>query len=571
MIHISEVAIWGKNADQPNRFTFKETTSVVAENDRGKTLLALLIQFALGSHSIGEELKNRREMSSFDKISISIVDRYGNTHVLARDLEHCYVVNGDEFSVISSGSYEARIKGIIGENQGFSDTYSVLADESISYRKLFFLNYISQIHCGDITNIFSEYKDEKYRFSVKNIMFCLFSFEKAREIAELSAKLEECQSRVKHAAESHASANEIEQQLDAHFSALGLPYAKGKHTDNRKTFKSYYVDAMFPKPGQARTEQKDLGVLLSSSRHLASEISRLKLQQREIGLFKEGRKGKVASLEAFRKLAENDDASRKYVSEITKQIESISQEIVFLDDFDYEKRIKDLEARKKRIDDSIDDRTRGLSELNPDNEEMHISAIQFLFDRLDRYPQVSSSDDESKIGGFKKAINKLRSEMMSFDSASLSNAITELYSSIPNCAFIDADKRLQGFAVTLNPLKLSLTIGAGDTEKNATFFEPGSLARKSVLQMCAYAVLLNVILGKLDRKHVVPLLLFDSPSSHIDADKYSEIHRVISEYCLKNDIQLIDIIGDNASQSVKESPTESIVDLNQGLIPGFAN
>lgn len=186
---------------------------------------------------------------------------------------------------------------------------------------------------------------------------------------------------------------------------------------------------------------------------------------------------------------------------------------------------------------------------------------QILADFVDFTDSDKILELEEKNNQIKKEIRNLQEH---FDKESLdkfNQILLNMYFDEKveeNVNYVKEDRNADGFAFSFNPLRQRLTIRRNDKvdsnqEKVQISFIPGSLARRTHIQILVYLLMLKYVINNFANMRVLPLLVIDSADQAFQMHNFKFIYPEITRYAKEAGIQLIFIskeIPDNVNENI---------------------
>ena len=208
----------------------------------------------------------------------------------------------------------------------------------------------------------------------------------------------------------------------------------------------------------------------------------------------------------------------------------------------------------------------------PDKEK----ALVFIESDLQEYTQ----ENDEKIEGLKKRISDIKKQIRNLQNLddfqkikNISQYITLLYSQGVNVStFIKDDLDQNKFEITYikkgNILSPSIVEGENEHSKRINY-TIGSLARQTLIQLCGYLGLLNLLLSE-KKVPIIPMLVIDHISKPFDNENMKTLGAVLNKFIEDISCENIQIImfDDKKPEELNLKPNK-IEQLQNDIKTGF--
>ena len=322
-----------------------------------------------------------------------------------------------------------------------------------------------------------------------------------------------------------------------------------------------------------RKQPKNSGDLIYLSRasfSLAEELKQYDFLLQQSKKAKSRKNNDEALLKLLEALIIENPKNSKYLKSVQAEIKSIQKEKAILSLANYDIAIQKIQKEKRKIDSQIKTIKSSTHDLDFDKANQQILILeQILADFVDFTDSNRVLELEEKNKQIKKEIRDLQEH---FDRESLdkfNQILLNMYFDEEvekNVNYVKEDREADGFAFSFNPLRQRLTVKRNDKvdpnqEKVQISFIPGSLARRTHMQILVYLLMLKYVIDNFESMRVLPLLVIDSADQAFQMHNFKFIYPEITKYAQEAGIQLIFI-----SKEIPNNVHENI-SIKEGFNP----
>lgn len=563
MFRIREIYIWnGEQCATP--YILMDNTFVYGPNSKGKTALAEMIDYILGSHEnlTHDGLDNITHVGALltnDKTKLwvkrSVKDGLG------------YFYKRTKRSAYTAITYEAY-RDLIGEiitdqyDQHKMDVYKQVFEENPSYRSFVFLNFIDEKNQGDLLSIFTRGKDLKNFFRIPDVMQFLFNYDNIEELYKNECELQALKEHLSDTRKQIEEYHYFESIIDKTFKKLHLEYSHDFEKD-RQTLLNFSSSFKREKKSGGR---QDLIYLSKASFALSDELKKHQFMKDQTERSKDRKRHASQLLEELKAIAIKNPEYKEYVDVISNQIREIQDENILLSLTDYDSSIKKIEQEKEDIDKELAILRTQAEDFDYESTLKDIAILEDAFDRIN--PNVNINGEEileEQIKDLNKRIKELKA---SFDKKKLkefNKTLTEKYlePSMKDIDYVAQDMELNGFSLEFEPQKQQIIAKRIGEEEKPEAFLPGSMARCNHIQMLFYLVMLDYLQKNFNDVRVLPILVIDSADQPINKSNFDIFYPYLRDYATDIGVQLIFISKEHPDYIADDE----LLDISNGLNP----
>lgn len=572
MFKISKLQLWNKNNIQ--EYKLNDITYVYGTNSVGKTLFAKCIDYVLGTTDQENELAEEDGMDHVTALGACVVNEKVQLW-LKRDINSGFYykyTETDAYNLVSRENYIEEISKVIlpriDDNKQLK-VYQSVFEETPTFRAFTFLNFISESRQGDLKQIFTKGNEIKNQVRIKKIMTFFFNYKNVEAISEKEEQLNINQKEYNMLSKKQAEYQYLLSKIKIGFQNLGLKFT-GKSDIDKKTLKDFKHDFNRKKPKNSG----DLIYLSKASFSLAEEIKQYNFLSQQSKRAKNRKKNDEALLKLLEELMIDNSENSKYLKPLRTSINKIRNDKAILSLTNYDVAIQEIQKEKEKIDSQIAEIKSQASELDYDNAKQQVLILdQALSDFID----FTDSDRIMKLEEENKQIKReIRDLQEQFDDEAVKKFNHELLNMyfdeqvVKNIKYVADDKKSDGFSISFNPLRQKLSVKKYDNvdqdqnqKKVQISFIPGSLARRTHMQILVYLLMLKYVINEFPSMRVLPLLVIDSADQAFKKENFKFIYPEIVNCAEDIGIQLIFIS--------KEKPenTNDYIDIGKGFNPFY--
>lgn len=566
MFRIRKLQLWDE--DQVKEYELSDITYIYGPNSVGKTLFAECIDFILGTTD--KDLPNKDGMENITAAGAYVSNKNLNLYI-KRDTDSKFYykrAEGDIYNLVSRESYIEEISKIIlpqvGDNKQLK-VYQNVFEESPTFRAFTFLNFISESHQGDLGQIFTKGDEIKNVIRIRKIMTFFFNYKNIEEISKKQEELNQNQKEYDLLSKKQAQYQYLLNKIKIGFQNLNLEFTGNIDLD-KNTLQAYKNDFNRKHPKNSG----DLIYLSRASFSLAEELKQYDFLLQQSKKAKSRKNNDEALLKLLEALIIENPKNSKYLKSVQAEIKSIQKEKAILSLANYDIAIQKIQKEKRKIDSQIKTIKSSTHDLDFDKANQQILILeQILADFVDFTDSNRVLELEEKNKQIKKEIRDLQEH---FDRESLdkfNQILLNMYFDEEvekNVNYVKEDREADGFAFSFNPLRQRLTVKRNDKvdpnqEKVQISFIPGSLARRTHMQILVYLLMLKYVIDNFESMRVLPLLVIDSADQAFQMHNFKFIYPEITKYAQEAGIQLIFI-----SKEIPNNVHENI-SIKEGFNP----
>lgn len=577
MFRIKKLQLW-KN-EEIKEYNLEKSTYIYGSNSVGKTLFAEALNYVLGasSSSKDEDLFLKDGMNNITDIGAHLVNGQSELWIKRRKKSCFYYKRSiqDQYSQVSKQNYIKKIEELISASDSESQqkkVYKSVFEEEPTFRSFAFLNFITESHQGDLNQIFTKGNEVKNAVRIKKIMTFFFNYKNVEEIYEEKKKLVKIQDDIDSLLRRKDKYLYLRNNLKFGFQKLGLNFT-GKSEEDRKTISEF-------RRTYKRQDSKASGDLIYLSRaslSLAEEIKQYSFLSNQSKRAKNRKQNEEALLKLLETLSLEDATNSKYLSPVQKAIKRIHNERELLSVSSYDKAIAKIKEEKIKIDSQIEEIKSQAWELSFDEAEKQIIIINKLLSDFEDFTENAKlnklEDNKKKI---KRHLNDLQDEFNDDNIQKFNNDLLELYfdkNVSRNVNYVQSDKEEDGFNFNFHPLTQHLLVEkielkeplkhTDKDEKIKILFVPGSLARRTHIQILVYLLMLEYVKNNFNQMKILPILVIDSADQAFQPNNFEFLYTEMIRFAKKIGIQLIFISKDLPNGN------NYVVDISNGFNPFY--
>lgn len=512
-------------------YHFSEGLNYISgSNDTGKTAFSDLIDFMLG----GSDGKKISQSSAFNgTLSHAVLTMEYDGQLLClkrwiRENKYEAAVNDVNLPINDEASYRRAINDFLNRDTRQSDSMYAFTESNLTFRTFTLFSFLDENAVGCLDGFYSKLQSVKYRVKARDLFDYLFNPNPVR-LKEIERQIFELQQEM-HSLESQKWQEDILlETVNQGLTTLGVEKRFiGKNIiDIRQT-----IDALADAEVLARQEgiKDDLASLRMSADTLADEIQVQTTMLQEMDKVEALNRKRVALLETLEKIAGDNESYANVVAGATSLLRSLKCS-TSIADLDIQREI----LKKKRT--CLQELRRKISttgaKLNPPKYADKQLEIALICDCLDRYKASGIAERMDRAqADLRRLRNEAKEQKVCNDEAALnavSKEITDLYLSAGEVSsFVQDDALLEDFCIEFKKEGVLLQPKFA-VDKMPTSYFAGSRARHSLMQLCGYLALMAFLVRRGDCP-IVPILVFDHPSSPFDDENSKAIGAVFEHF-----------------------------------------
>lgn len=561
---ISKLILNALNYSKTYDFTGKYY--VYGQNNRGKTSLVKVIDWMLGSKSIRiEEISGMKNINSIE-MQLQVKQSQLFLKRDSKNLYYKYAAN-EEFVTTTRENYNNEIAVLYSFNEIKSVVeYNNVYEEKLTFRALTFLNFINENGLGDLTTIFTKAREPKYYVRVKNVMTAIFYSELISKIAKLSKEISDVKNKL-HNLENKKMIVEVKRnQINRLLEELSL--------DSTGTLDQIRKDFLEFKTKFNRTSKNninyDLAYLLKANLKLSEEIKIYEQSKIEAKKIQKENSKNMELYNFFKEIASQNEDYNEYLNDITIELSRLTKYNDFLSIKDYDKSLEVLKEKKCELEKMIEKLD---NRLNMNSYEDTIKAINVLEHMFNELKSEDSFDEINELINLKnqkeKELIELKNKLYGIKFDDVNAYLNDYYRQLEKYSQLTSvkeDINKQGFRLFFDPLRISVK-SYEIIDGKEVIYTPGSLARHTSWQICAYLATFKFVMSQKDHLPLFPVLIADSINQPYDAESFPVIHKFLREKCDELGIQLIHI--SSQEPSAMELNDGDFIDISSGLNPAY--
>lgn len=571
MFKICKLRLW--NQDAVKEYNLGTITYIYGSNSVGKTLFAECIDFILGTTE--DDILKKDGMENITAIEAFIANNKLNLWVKRDSNARFYykLAKSDKYSLVSRESYVEEISKIIFpkiEDNDQLKVYQNVFEESPTFRAFTFLNFITESHQGDLEQIFTKGDEIKNIIRIRKIMLFFFYYKNIEVISKKQEELDQNQREFNILSKKQTQYQYLFNKIRIGFQKLNLDFTGNNDTD-RKTLYEFKKNFNRPQPKVSG----DLIYLSRASFSLSEELKQYNFLLRQSKKAKNRKNNDEALLKLLETLSIENPKNSKYLKSIQKEIKSIQDDKALLSLANYNSAIKQIIEEKKKIDVRIKTIESQTNELDYDDATKQILILeQLLSDFIDFTDSDKLTELEEKNKQLKKEIRDLREHLDKENINKFNENLLEMYFDPEverEVKYVREDKMADGFSFSFNPLEQQLMVKKNDKvdpnqEAVQISFIPGSLARRTHIQILVYLLMLKYVTNNFLNMRVLPLLVIDSADQAFKKSNFKYIYPEIIKYAKQAGIQLI-FISKEFPDNGNDYPENKYIDITKGFNP----
>lgn len=557
-------------------YTYQFTNGInyfQGKNDTGKTVFFNFLDFMFGSDM---NLSKIEWFKGTLTAAIIIFEYNDIKYEITRSIDgknnyfrYCDEKQGDSIDLVE---YKQRINAVFSMSSDYDASLYEFTHEHLTYRAFTMFNYLDEINQGKTNDFLTKCSKIKYSVHLSPILNYIFN-NNIDKIIELTSTLNDLQSELKEFEKENNSSNFLLSRINKNLRILNISESfvgnnkkqiqelieQAKHADNINT-------------NSIKKEQSisELRVILNSIEEQLKVYSNIKKDSDKIDI---EMKNRTKLLENLKKLIEDNEAYSYLVVPIIDLIEQLNKSISFQRLTIEDKTIAELTKQRDKIISRIKYNAMRFERYSlPDKEK----ALVFIESDMQEYTQ----ENDEKIEGLKKRISDIKKQIRNLQNLddfqkikNISQYITLLYSQGVNVStFIKDDLDQNKFEITYikkgNILSPSIVEGENEHSKRINY-TIGSLARQTLIQLCGYLGLLNLLLSE-KKVPIIPMLVIDHISKPFDNENMKTLGAVLNKFIEDISCENIQIImfDDKKPEELNLKPNK-IEELQNDTKTGF--
>lgn len=442
---------------------------------------------------------------------------------------YCDEELGDSIDI---AEYKQRINAIFSVSTDYDATLYEFTHEHLTYRSFTIFNFLDEVNQGKINDFLTKCSNIKYAVHLTPILNYIFNNNIDR-IIELTALLNELQAELKELEKEKSSSDYLLSRINKNLKILNITENFVGNNQSRiyeLLEQAKYSDNVNNKKTCQEQSVSELHAILNSIEEQLKVYNSMKADAAKIDI---EMKNRTQLLRTLYQMIEKNATYSYLITPITDLIEQLNKSISFQRLAIEDKTIIELTRQKSKVISRIKDNTSRFKRYSLTDKE---KALIFIESDLQEY-KLSNNDDISKIkkriSDIKKQIRNLQNQDDTKKIKKVSKYITSLYSQGKNVSsFISDDLNQTEFEITY--IKKGNTLAPSILEKNnqkskRVNYVIGSLARQTLIQLCGYLGLLNLILSE-KNVPVIPLLVIDHISKPFDKENIKTLGVVLERF-----------------------------------------
>lgn len=557
-------------------YTYQFTNGInyfQGKNDTGKTVFFNFLDFMFGSDM---NLSKIEWFKGTLTAAIIIFEYNDIKYEITRSIDgknnyfrYCDEKQGDSIDLVE---YKQRINAVFSMSSDYDASLYEFTHEHLTYRAFTMFNYLDEVNQGKTNDFLTKCSKIKYSVHLSPILNYIFN-NNIDKIIELTSTLNDLQSELKEFEKENNSSNFLLSRINKNLRILNI--SESFVGNNKKQIQELIEQAKHADDINTNSIKKEqsiseLRVILNSIEEQLKVYSNIKKDSDKIDI---EMKNRTKLLENLKKLIEDNEAYSYLVVPIIDLIEQLNKSISFQRLTIEDKTIAELTKQRDKIISRIKYNAMRFERYSlPDKEK----ALVFIESDLQEYTQ----ENDEKVEGLKKRISDIKKQIRNLQNLddfqkikNISQYITLLYSQGVNVStFIKDDFDQNKFEITYikkgNILSPSIVEGENEDSKRINY-TIGSLARQTLIQLCGYLGLLNLLLSE-KKVPVIPMLVIDHISKPFDNENMKTLGAVLNKFIEDISCENIQIImfDDKKPEELNLKPNK-IEELQNDTKTGF--
>lgn len=561
MIAINKLILYN-NVDI-KEYSFKKNTIIIGNNNSGKTKFFKLIDYMLGSSD--EDILRTESIENINYVEIEIL-KNNISYFFKRSLNNkseCSFKYDKEYIKCNLDTYKHQINQLLSINTNYTDIYSTVFNEDISYRAFSFLNKIDSQITSISVNLFSTSSNCIYRY--RAIMNFLFNYGNIESIAKKIKKLEELVKQANLVENNKLYIEFIKSNLRKIYDILSIKYKENNLLDEKiiKIINSNYYERQY--------NFDDYAYCLAKLNTIDNQIKKYEFINQQLTFINNNHNNAISLLEQFNRIIENS-RYKEYTQDISNEIIKFKEKIVINDLLNIKKIISQLNKQREETINIIDSMNAPFTSNNFIDTAKNLELAKKYIEILNQTKEINNDDIKKQIKELKKEIKELE---LSFDNKLLNqfnHDITNYYLNLSDkISCVSSDKKKNNLLLEFEHLKNILRFVEINTSDNNNsldkIYDPGSDARYIILRIISHLCMFKFIQKHFDGLPVFPILLIDALDHAIDDKSINPFINDFIKIATDNNIQTISFYKNE--YNIKSNDDIEIINFNQESKRGF--
>ena len=510
MLNIKELILYEDNKEL-TRYNFdKSINYYYANNSFGKTVMITLLDFMLGKSDFEGKTDGLEGITEAELICSNLFLR---RNLISKECK--YKRDSDiDYRIINLDIYKQIITQELITSKQILESLSSLTNKEISHRTMTTFNFIEQTKLGDLDLVFTKLDKLEYQLNTKEIFKYIFNKENYFEILKNKKRIDELENRLKETDINEDKYNFYRQEIDCLFDTLGIKQDKNDFK-NLKHIKEIEDKLPFE---DKKTSNKEQLFLLQAINSLNNQIRMQRELKNQSSMTIEDIDRKNNLLEHLNTICKNNPSLSNIIDSIKQKTTDNKNISAILSMKDYNKTIAKLEKEKKSFEERLNLINCNYNNNDYIDRQKNIKLLQNYLNKILSLSVSNRKEIEDQLNSLKERNKKLLESSNQNNNQFINQRINFYYESLRNkIDFIQKDYERNGFKlkfdtnkIIVRGIELEETIVNDKTKQIQVSYLPGSHARQTIIQICCYFAMMELLLSNKDLNlPVLPLLIMD--------------------------------------------------------------
>lgn len=500
MFKLEEIKLFSAENDDVYKYEFSSGINyIVGDNDTGKTIFYEFIDYIFGSSK--EIFQNQALENTISKVEA--VMSFNNQQFFMRRFSSNSVCSfcsiEDEAHDISLDEYTNRINNILIPNKMSSEFIKIITEQDLSFRTFTMFNFLGEKHQGYISNFLDKCNDVKYYTKLNDVLNFIFisnKFDlklKKKKIDILSAKISEYEKNEKN---NILVKNIINKNLDI----LDINHFNGKNKE--KILKEIKIKQdLIVRKDKSKDNTVDLIVKYDA---LKEELKVFNKYDDDLQSYIKSNNTKINYISKLNELISESENYKYLVDPILQIIDESEKINSMYSHVNIKEQIVIIKSELKKLEKVIGKNNAKLSKKTIADKDVAIATVELLFDEYIDIKKETYDKDVIELKKLKKEFRDMQYAIDNLLKNNIENFAFKLYKSASKRKLVEFDFKDNNLcSFEYNKQGNSITLKHKKNNEIVTY-QPGSLARYTLIQLCAYLSFLNLLVND----KVVPILPF---------------------------------------------------------------
>lgn len=539
-------------------------------NSTGKTEFYNFIDYMLGSSERFDEkmwFKNTLKEAVIEIVNNEKVYNFKRTY--DPDINYFRIDDGEWSNQVNLIEYKARMNSIFTPDEDSLKNLRNFTDEDLTYRTFTIFSFLGEKALGYLIDFFTKGRSLKYSIKLQAILNYIFN-NKIEEINNLKNQLFILQQETDSISQLVKRSEFVIAKINDNINKLGIAKIyNGKNKDDIKEEISKIQN--MEELAKSQKKQKTLIELEVIYSNISEQIKVHDNRVLDTKKFQIENENRVNYLKILKDLVDEKKEFEYLVNPISILLDELNQSISFNSYIINSNTIRELKKQKDIVKDEIKKIDSKYICFSTSEKMKSIAFIQEMLDVDIKTDIEELLDKQKKIIEIKSQIKILQNMDDKDKIEKLSSYISDLYLSTKDLSeVVNSDATKEGFYIQyykkgnmLQPMIKNEDIDGEDKKIN---YYIGSMARHTLIQLCAYLAFIKLLLSE-NKYPLIPIIVIDHISKPFDHTNRNAIGGILKRYyedIRKESIQVFMFDDEEADElSINPSHYENLVNKNK--------